>query len=165
MDASGALAQRMQADVQALLNQGLDSVGGIELIVLALQAWENRLADFYADFYETETSAAEVEYPAEFLTTAQKLEVAEKLLELAPKVLSNTAKHEVNSATDLLLVGHVPSETLVLTRNENDKAPYAVSDPTIVATQRELDIVGTQTAAESAGLPKDEHLRSQGRSC
>ena len=151
------LAQTMaSADSKAKDNEGLEA--GLSFIGLILQFGENRIAQFWQN-YENTDKVATVVYPKRYsLKTDKELrEEANDLKDMAESVPSTTYKKEVCKAVVTMTLGDkVSRENLDKMHKEIDESPVIITDPKTLSQDILDGLVSPETASLVRGYPPEE---------
>lgn len=146
------------AEAKKIASQSFEA--GLAFIGTVLQTTEQRIADIWAHYEDIESpKVAKVAYPSRYSvkTDAERLEEADKLMEVADKVPSKTAKQEVYKAIlALLLEDKVTPMLLDRIFSEVENAKYTRTDMEFILECRRDGLVSDETAADALGFPSEE---------
>lgn len=131
---------------------------GLSYIGLELERAEQQIAWFWSK-YEGSTDIATTKYPEiyELKTEADKKVETDQLIELMPKIASNSFKKEaMKRIVDLTIGNKVSHQVLQRIRSEIDNTPVVYSDPDVITKDLENGLVSLETASKARGYPNGE---------
>ena len=153
-------AQPPSAEARDMDNQGLEA--GLSFIGLVLETGERKVADHWSAYENKEPSkrkVAIVQYPNRYnlKTDSIKLDEATKFLKVLYTIPSQTIKREAaKQVVNMLLSGRIASDLVTKICDEIDKAPYTISDPTIIGDAKDKGLCSDETASQALGFNKGE---------
>jgi len=157
---SGASAESKLMD-----NQGLES--GLSYIGLILETAETKLVKLwtaYEDKRESKQKLAVIKYPERYSlkTEKQRLEEAEKAIEVTRQIPSSAARRELwKVIAENLLTGRVDLKMIQKIFKEIEDSPFTTSDPEIIDMALERGVLDLETAAEALGFDSDAPKEAQ----
>jgi hypothetical protein len=146
-------ATRQSAQSQNNDLQGLEA--GLSYIGLELQHAERKIAEFWG-MYEG-TDGAQVYYPTQYslLSDEERRVAAAQLKDLLPMVPSITFRREVSKKiVDIVLGSKIDARLLLKIKNEIDKDPVVIGDPSVIEQDVVNGLVDLETASAARGYPK-----------
>lgn len=146
--------QTSSAESKEVDERGLEN--GLSFIGSVLQRAEQRIAELWA-YYEGTRTSATVIYPDNYSlrSPSDRRTEAKELIEIMPSLPSQTFQKTVGKKAAAILLGSdVQAETLDKINKEIDNASNMVSDPEIIATDVENGLVDPETASQLRGYPK-----------
>lgn len=149
--ASQTQAMHASAESKAMDNQGAET--GLSYIGMELEWLENQIAQFWAQYENSDP--AQVKYPEKYSlkSDAQKLEEAKALGEVKTSVPSKTFDKEVSKRISrVMLRDSVTLETIEKIDKEVDAATYRSSDPNLIKVAAELGMVDAVTGSNALGF-------------
>lgn len=151
------------AEAKKLSSEGLDA--GLSFIGLVLQQTEQLVAYYWALTENTKKpNIPVVGYPKRYVlkTDSERVEEADKLIELSKKVPGKSLKRQVaKMIVSSLLGGRESKDTIDAAIREIETADYTSSDPEVVFEAHRLGLVDDKTASVSLGY--DEKLIEQAK--
>lgn len=143
---------RQSAEAQAAGQQGLES--GLSAIGIELESAEKVIVTLWGMYLEEKTDTAVVAYPSTYSlkTDEQRNKEAKEIQELQGAAPSRTfAKEIAKRIVKALLDGKVSQTVMDKMMNEIDSAKYLTGDFKAIASDFEIGIVDSKTAAEARG--------------
>ena len=163
------LRRELKQEIRELISGQLENLGndgtvssGLAFIGLVLEAGENQIADNWAAFENSDTTAREqaiVKYPEcwDVRDPKQRTEEASALAETMYKIPGRVVKKEIAKlVADTLLRGRVPTAKMDEIFKEIDTADYCTSDPDIILQAKKEGMVSCETGTMALGFPKEE---------
>ena len=133
---------------------------GLSFIGTVLQTGEQQIANIWAHYENvTNPQVAKVAYPSRYSikTDAERIEESDRLMDLADKSPSKTAKREIyKKILALLLEDKVKNELLQRIFSEVDNAKYTRTDLDFIVECRKEGLVSDETASEALGFARGE---------
>jgi len=147
---AGSAAAR--ADASQSKEEGLIQIGA------ELQTAELKIARIWGGYLD-ETTDPEIIYPENYALTTieERLDEADKTIELLHQVPSNTFKREMyKRVASILLSSKIPLSELQTIRKELDNVVVLTTDPAAIREDHEAGLVGTDTASLARGYQAGE---------
>jgi len=147
------------AEAMKLSDQGLEA--GLSYIGLVLEGGEQKIAQYWA-MYENRSNLniALVKYPDRYSLKDDKdrIEEAEKLVELAYTIPGETSKRELyKTVAYKLLGGKIEQDQMEKIYTEIDKADYTTSDPDVIIQAVQAGLCGEKTGSMALGFGPEEY--------
>jgi len=184
LKASMALQEKMEADIQKLVNlavktlagrasaesKGMDNRGleaGLSYIGMKLEAAERQIVEFWAAYEQQvpqKRQIATIKYPDRYSLKSDidRVNEATSLSEVITNTPSRTAQKELwKTVVSTLLGGKVSPDILKKISKEIEAAKFTTADPEIIIKAKEAGLVGEQLASQALGFPDDEYLQAR----
>lgn len=150
--------QPVRSSAQSKVADERSLESGLSYIGLELERAEQQIAWFWSE-YEGFDEIATVKYPEiyELKSESDKKAESDQLIELIPKIASNTFRKEaVKRIVELTIGNKIAYQTLQIIKNEIDKAPVVYADPKDLTQDLENGLVSLETGSKARGYPDGE---------
>jgi len=133
---------------------------GLSYIGTILQTTEQQIASIWASYEDTRSpKIAQVSYPRRYSlkTDDERLDEAERLLQLIDKTPSRKAKQQVYKCViSVLLEDKITTQQLDQMHKQVDEAKYTRTDLDFIVEARKEGLVSDATASQALGFDKEE---------